>query len=63
MRGLGSEVFEKEPEYQGTLETVEQLGEAYLVNTTGLRRANNKIEAACIAAKRCKESGNAFNGR
>lgn len=47
--------FEKEPEYKGPLDTIGQLGDGYIHNTGSLRRANNKLDALCIAAKVCEE--------
>lgn len=47
--------FEKEPEYDGPLDTIGQLGDGYIHNTGSLRRANNKLDALCIAAKVCEE--------
>ena len=51
---LPAEVYEQEPEYEGPLETTGQLAQAYLDNTTSLRRANNKLTIVCIANRRCK---------
>lgn len=47
--------FEKEQEYQGPLDTIGQLGDGYIHNTGALRRANNKLDALCKAAKVCEE--------
>lgn len=55
------EVFEAEPEASGSLSTVGQLADAHVVNTTALRRANNKLKTICLAAERCTSEGT--NGR
>lgn len=47
--------FEKEPEYDGPLRTIGELGEGYIHNTGALRRANNKLDALCLSAKVCEE--------
>jgi hypothetical protein len=47
--------FTPEPEYKGPLNTIGQVGDAYIHNTGSLRRANNKLNALCIAAKVCEE--------
>ena len=48
--------FEKESEYSGPLNTIGQLGDGYIENTGSLRRANNKLDTLCIAAKVCEEN-------
>lgn len=52
---LPDHVFEAEEEHTGPRETVGHLGEAYIVNTTALRKSNNKLRTICIAANRCKD--------
>lgn len=52
--GLDDSVFEKEQEYQAELNTIDQLTIAYVENTYALRTVNNKLDAICIAAKRCR---------
>ena len=47
--------FDKEPEYVGPLDTVGQLGDGYIFNTGSLRKANNKLDTLCLAAKVCEE--------
>ena len=51
---LPAEVYQHEPEYSGPLETTKHLAQAYMDNTTSLRRANNKLTIVCIANRRCK---------
>lgn len=57
LEGLPDEVFQREPEITGSLQTVGQLAEAHVANTFALRRANNKLTTICIAVHRCKEEG------
>ena len=52
--GLPDDVFYTETEYLGDINTVGDLGNAYISNTSSLRLANNKLLAICIAAGRCK---------
>lgn len=54
LEGLPNSVFEAEPEYTGPLNTVGEVGNAYLTNTTALRAANNKLTTVCISAGRCE---------
>lgn len=56
LTGLPDSVFEAEPEYSGSMETVGQLAEGYLTNTTSLRKANNKLSTLCVAANRCEQA-------
>lgn len=53
LEGLPDSVFEPEPVYAGALNTVGDLGNGYLENTTSLLAAHNKLATICIAAKRC----------
>lgn len=55
VRSLPKSSFATEPEYTGPLDTVGQLGDAYIYNVGSLRRANNKLDALCKAAKVCEE--------
>jgi hypothetical protein len=55
--GLPGSVFESEPEYQGPLETIGDLADGHVTNTTALRRANNKLRVICVAANRCEGTG------
>lgn len=55
LTGLPDDVFVTEAEHEGPLETVGELAEAYVENTSALRRANNKLSTICVAAARCKE--------
>lgn len=54
LEALPEEVFLEEAEYQDEMKTIGDLGQGYLVNTTALRRANNKIRTLCIASGRCE---------
>jgi hypothetical protein len=47
-------VFEPEPVYSGALNTVGDLGNGYLANTSSLLAAHNKLATICIAAGRCE---------
>lgn len=51
---MPDDVFEAETEYHGPLETLGQLTQGYVTNTTALRQANNKIRTLCIAGGRCE---------
>jgi len=56
IESLPSSSFAKEAEYTGPLDTVGQLGDAYIFNVGSLRRANNKLDTLCTAAKVCEEN-------
>lgn len=55
--GLPEDTFTKEESYQGSIDTVGQLTEAYVRDNAALERANNKLETICIAAERCEKKG------
>ncbi|MBL4703246.1 MAG: hypothetical protein JKY54_01915 [Flavobacteriales bacterium] len=52
--GLSDDVFDQEDSYDGPLNTVGGLSDGYVVNTTALESANNKLTTICVAAKRCE---------
>lgn len=55
LEGLPESVFEAESRYEGQVNTVGELAEGYLFNTTALGKANNKLRTICVAALRCEE--------
>lgn len=55
LAGVPDSVFEKEPVYSGSLNTVRELGTGYAQNTGSLLRANAKLETLCKAADRCED--------
>lgn len=52
--GIPDDVFQAEPEASGSVLTVGQLADAFVINTASLRRANNKLVTLCVAANRCE---------
>lgn len=57
LTGLPNSAFEAEPLHEGQTKTVGELAEAYVTNTTSLKKANNKLHTICVAAARCKDTG------
>lgn len=51
---LPDSVFEPPAEYEGPLETLGDLADGYVTNTTALRQAINKLRTLCQAASRCE---------
>lgn len=51
---LPPSIFEPEAEYYGEIVTLGHLAEAYIMNTTSLQQANNKLGTICVAALVCK---------
>lgn len=53
--GLTDEIYQKEPVYEGPIDSIGTLTQGYIQNTESLIIVNGRLDTICIAYKICED--------